>query len=177
MAIAAYSAIHGVTGDALVARAGQGVKLLYWGSIILGLGNGSVEAYINPVVATLFNKDKVKWLNILHAGWPAGLVLGGLCTIALTGNPDWRIALGLILIPALIFCDSDRQAISQERTRTGGRGLFGHAQGTGGVWRASSASGWYSRNWAGVRGSHTVSWILTGVVVPLLRPSPNRSVG
>ena len=52
-------------------------QLLYWGSLILALGNGTVEAFINPVVATMFNKDKTKWLNILHAGWPGGLVLGG----------------------------------------------------------------------------------------------------
>jgi len=103
MAMAAYGAIHGVTGDALVAGQHRGYQLLYWGSIILGLGNGTVEAYINPVVATLFNKDKTKWLNILHAGWPAGLVLGGLCTIALATCTDWRLSLGLILIPAFIF--------------------------------------------------------------------------
>ncbi|MBU6172060.1 MAG: MFS transporter [Verrucomicrobia bacterium] len=103
LAIAAYSSIQGVTGDALAAAQAKGVKLLTWGSIILGLGNGAVEAYINPVVATIFRKDKVKWLNILHAGWPAGLVLGGLCTIALASNADWRITLGLILVPAIIF--------------------------------------------------------------------------
>src|SRR5262245_1389977 len=103
LAIAAYSAIQGLTGEALVAGQAKGVQLLTWGSIILGLGNGTVEAYINPVVATMFNKDKTKWLNTLHAGWPGGLVLGGLCTIALASNPDWRITLGLILIPAIIF--------------------------------------------------------------------------
>ncbi len=103
MAIAAYGCIHGVTGEALIAGQKHGYQLLYWGSIILGLGNGTVEAYINPIVATMFNKDKVKWLNMLHAGWPAGLVMGGLCTIALATNPDWRLTLGLILIPAVIF--------------------------------------------------------------------------
>ena len=103
LAIMAYGAIQGVEGDALVAAQAKGYKLLTWGSIILGLGNGAVEAYINPVVATIFRKDKVKWLNILHAGWPAGLVLGGLCTIALASNADWRITLGLILVPAIIF--------------------------------------------------------------------------
>ena len=103
LAIAAYNSIQGVTGDALAAAQAKGVQFLTWGSIILGLGNGAVEAYINPVVATIFRKDKVKWLNILHAGWPAGLVLGGLCTIALASNADWRITLGLILVPAIIF--------------------------------------------------------------------------
>ncbi len=35
--------------------------------------------------------------------WPGGLVLGGLCTIALANQSDWRLSLGLILIPALVF--------------------------------------------------------------------------
>jgi MFS family permease len=103
LAFAAYSSIHGMTGDALVAGQKHGYQLLYWGSIILGLGNGSVEAYINPIVTTMFNTDKTKWLNRLHAGWPGGLVLGGLCTIALANNPDWRVTLGLILIPVFTF--------------------------------------------------------------------------
>jgi MFS family permease len=103
LAFAAYSAIHGVTGDALVAGQKHGYQLLYWGSIILGLGNGSVESYANPIVTTMFNADKTKWLNRLHAGWPGGLVLGGLCTIALANDADWRLTLGLILIPAFIF--------------------------------------------------------------------------
>lgn len=103
MAFAAYGAIHGVTGPGLAAAQAHGYQLLYWGSIILGLGNGSVEAYANPIVSTMFNQDKTKWLNRLHAGWPGGLVLGGLCSIALADNPDWRLTLGLILVPAIIF--------------------------------------------------------------------------
>ena len=103
MAFMAYQAVHGVTGAALADAQQRGYQLLYWGSVILGLGNGTVEAYINPIVATMFNTDKVKWLNRLHAGWPGGLVIGGLCTIALASNADWRLALGLILIPAFIF--------------------------------------------------------------------------
>jgi MFS family permease len=105
LAFAAYSAVHvtGLNGDALVAAQQHGHKLFYWGSIILGLGNGSVEAYINPIVTTMFRTDKTKWLNRLHAGWPGGLVLGGLCTIALASHADWRLTLGLILIPAFTF--------------------------------------------------------------------------
>src|SRR5690606_36154874 len=73
MAFIAYGTIQGVTGDALPAAQQRGYDLLFWGSIILGLGNGTVEAYINPVVATVFKDEKTKWLNILHAGWPLGL--------------------------------------------------------------------------------------------------------
>jgi MFS family permease len=103
MAFMAYGAIHGVSGAGLAAAQQKGYTLLYWGSIILGLGNGTVEAYVNPVVATLFNRDKTKWLNMLHAGWPGGLIIGGLCTIGLASNTDWRLTLGLILIPAIVF--------------------------------------------------------------------------
>jgi MFS family permease len=105
LAFAAYSAVHGVTGDARIAGQKHGYQLIYWGSIILGLGNGSAEAYCNPIVATMFRTDKAKWLNRLHAGWPGGLVLGGLCTIYIAKEQitDWRLTLGLILVPAFIF--------------------------------------------------------------------------
>jgi MFS family permease len=76
--------------------------LLLWGGLILALGNGTVEAFINPVVATLFDKDKTKWLNILHAGWPGGLVIAGIAVIFM-GGMSWEVKLGLIFIPAVIY--------------------------------------------------------------------------
>ena len=77
-------------------------KMIYWGGLILALGNGTVEAFINPVVATMFDKEKTKWLNILHAGWPAGLVIAGIITI-LMGGASWQLKLGIIAVPALIY--------------------------------------------------------------------------
>jgi len=166
MAIAAYGCIQGVTGDALVAAHKHGYQLLYWGSIILGLGNGTVEAYANPIVSTMFNTDKVKWLNRLHAGWPAGLVMGGLCTIALAKNTDWRVNLGLILIPAITFFVLliGKQFPKSEREQAGVTyltmlkelGMFGAFVGFGLVFaQLGQVFGW----------SQTVSWILTGAVV------------
>ncbi len=76
---------------------------LYIGTFIVALGNGTVEAVINPVVATMFSKEKSKWLNILHAGWPGGLVLGGILTIFLGADVDWRWKIGLILIPVMLY--------------------------------------------------------------------------
>jgi MFS family permease len=95
---------HGVITADPTAKA-KAYQLLYWGSVILGLGNGTVEAYINPVVATMFNKDKSKWLNILHAGWPGGLVIGGLITLALgtKAHEDWRVLVYVIALPALVY--------------------------------------------------------------------------
>ncbi len=77
-------------------------KLLLWGGFILALGNGTVEAFINPVVATMFTKAKTTWLNILHAGWPGGLVGAGMLVIFMKDNP-WEQKLLLIAIPAIIY--------------------------------------------------------------------------
>ena len=106
LACMAYSKVQGVEGEALIAGQKAGYDLLYLASIILALGNGTVEAFINPVVATMFNKEKTKWLNILHAGWPGGLVFCGLATIYLeetlkTG--DWRVVVGLVGVPAVVY--------------------------------------------------------------------------
>lgn len=95
MGVAAFFVAN--SGDKQVA-----FNLLYWGSLVLALANGTVEAFINPVVATMFNKDKTKWLNILHAGWPGGLVLAGMVTIFIDTVP-WWVKVGLIAIPAVVY--------------------------------------------------------------------------
>jgi len=77
-------------------------NLLYWGSLVLALGNGTVEAFINPVIATVYSKEKTKWLNILHAGWPGGLVLTGLIVIFMV-DADWYLKVGLVAIPTVIY--------------------------------------------------------------------------
>src|SRR5688572_25669141 len=77
-------------------------QMLYWGSLIVGLANGTVEAFINPVVATMFSREKTKWLNILHAGWPGGLVLAGLITIFM-GGAAWWIKVGILAVPAVVY--------------------------------------------------------------------------
>ncbi len=77
--------------------------MMYIGTFVLALGSGTVEAYINPVVATVFSKEKTKWLNILHAGWPGGLVLGGILAIALGADMYWKYKIAIILIPTVVY--------------------------------------------------------------------------
>lgn len=109
LALKAHSVVHpagaALTGEALLVARALALKYLTWGSILLGLGNGTVEAFINPVVATLFSKEKSKWLNILHAGWPGGLVLGGVITILLGAKvaEDWRVLVYLLAIPVVVY--------------------------------------------------------------------------
>jgi len=78
---------------------------LYIGSVIGALGNGTVEAVINPVVATMFPKEKTKWLAILHAGWPGGLVIAGLFFIGADSQSitDPKILVGVIFVPVILY--------------------------------------------------------------------------
>lgn len=76
------------------------------GMWLFALGNGTCEAVINPLTATLFPKNKTHWLNILHAGWPLGLILGagvGLVFDAIGPNIRWEFKLGVFLIPVLAY--------------------------------------------------------------------------
>jgi MFS family permease len=82
---------------------------LYWGSFLFALGNGTCEAVINPLTATLYPKNKTHWLNILHAGWPGGLILGALLGVLFHSMADggtkirWEIQISMYLIPTLIY--------------------------------------------------------------------------
>jgi MFS family permease len=76
---------------------------LYFATFIMALGNGTVEAYINPVVATMFSKDKSRWLNYLHGGWSGGFVIAGLILIIVMPDAGWRTKIGIVLVPAVIY--------------------------------------------------------------------------
>lgn len=78
-------------------------QCLFWGMFMFAIGNGIAEAVVNPLVATLFPKERTHYLNILHAGWPGGLILGGLASTVMVGNVKWEIQMSLFLIPVIIF--------------------------------------------------------------------------
>lgn len=81
-----------------------GYWMLYVGTFFFALGNGAAEAVVNPVVASLYPKEKTKWLNILHAGWPIGIAISGLLGIGLIAlEINWRIIMGFILIPTIAY--------------------------------------------------------------------------
>lgn len=85
-----------------------GYDSFYWSTLLVAVANGTVESFINPVVATVFNKDKSKWLNILHAGWPAGLALGALfCALfphtTLFFDAVWKFRFALCIIPVVVY--------------------------------------------------------------------------
>src|SRR6266404_2674888 len=78
-------------------------RLLYWGTFIFAVANGTLEAVANPLVATLFPNNRTHFLNILHASWPAGLVLGGVVGWFLGEGLKWhwKAQLALFLVPTV----------------------------------------------------------------------------
>ena len=82
---------------------------LYVGMFLFSIGNGLCEAVINPLVATLYPTRKTHYLNILHAGWPGGLVIGAVLAKMFTGLDSavtqlrWEIPMCFFLVPTLIY--------------------------------------------------------------------------
>ncbi|MHC4985931.1 MAG: MFS transporter [Planctomycetota bacterium] len=78
----------------------------YWGlwagSVLAGLAAGTVEAIVNPIVATMYPKNKTKMLTILHGGWAGGMVLGGALTLSM-GDASWQMKAGLLLLPTALY--------------------------------------------------------------------------
>jgi len=78
---------------------------LYIGTFVFALANGTLEAVANPLVSTLFPNNRTHFLNLLHASWPAGLVLGGLIGWILGEGMQvsWKLQLGLFLVPTALY--------------------------------------------------------------------------
>ncbi|MFO0880259.1 MAG: MFS transporter [Gemmataceae bacterium] len=77
---------------------------LYIGAFLFALGNGTCEAVINPLTATLYPRNKTHWLNILHAGWPGGLILGALLGLIFEqAKVRWEIQMATFLVPTALY--------------------------------------------------------------------------
>jgi len=104
--------------------------VLWAAMFLVGSANGFVEIGINPLTATIYAKEKTHRLNVLHAWWPGGLLIGGfLASIVINSVmhlPDngiatvvgaagvetvdhsrtllgWQIKAALVFIPTLIY--------------------------------------------------------------------------
>lgn len=78
--------------------------LIFGGFLLTGLGWGAVEAASNPMVASVYPEQKTHRLNILHAWWPAGIVVGGLIGVALKWlSLPWQLNLLVLIVPAIIL--------------------------------------------------------------------------
>jgi MFS family permease len=84
---------------------GGNVETLVLASLLAtGLGWGAVEAASNPMVAALYPEEKTHRLNILHAWWPAGIVVGGLLGVAISAmGISWKLNMLILMLPALVL--------------------------------------------------------------------------
>lgn len=84
-------------------------ECLYWSMFLFAVGNGLCEGAVNPLVATLYPKQKTKYLNILHAGWPGGMIAGAIVAKLFVGNTawivhlPWEISMSVFMIPVLVY--------------------------------------------------------------------------
>ena len=104
------SALCYLVGTGIVVFAGQlqAVGSLYTlvclGMLITGIGQGLVETVINPLTASLYTEEKTRRLNLLHAWWPGGIIMGGVLGVAMSHwHVSWRIQMGLVVVPAAVF--------------------------------------------------------------------------
>ncbi len=72
------------------------------GMFLNGFGWGCSETVINPLTTSIYPGNKVHRLNVLHAWWPFGMIVGGLFGFfASKAGLGWRIEFAMLLIPAV----------------------------------------------------------------------------
>ena len=105
LTISSFSFITGtlitIFADRIASGAGV-YRVVWFGMLFSGIGWGSMETVINPLTTTLYPEDKTHKLNVMHAWWPGGIIMGGLIGLAIGAiHMSWRIKFAVVLIPAL----------------------------------------------------------------------------
>jgi MFS family permease len=77
---------------------------LFLSTLLIGLGNGTVEAACNPLVASIYPDNKTTKLNHFHLWFPGGIVVGTLLVFLFDKiGLGWQIQVGVMLIPTLLY--------------------------------------------------------------------------
>lgn len=77
--------------------------VLQLGFGLSGLGWGFMEAAVNPLTAALYPEDRINRLNILHAWWPAGLMVGGVSVLGLEAlGVGWQGQFAIVIVPSVV---------------------------------------------------------------------------
>lgn len=84
---------------------------LFISTLLIGLGNGTVEAACNPLVTSLYPENKTTKLNHFHLWFPGGIVIGTLIVYlynragigSIGGFEPWQVQVSIMIIPALIY--------------------------------------------------------------------------
>ncbi len=78
---------------------------LFIATLFIGIGNGFVEAALNPMVASMYPEEKTKMLNRFHVWFPGGIVIGALAgwLIMDVMGLSWEVMVGTLFIPLVIY--------------------------------------------------------------------------
>lgn len=113
-----FAACCHVVGVALtIVSPSLGFGALLVATLVLGIASGTVEAVVNPLVASMYSRERIHRLNMLHAWWPGGLIVGGLLAYAVTKimgidvegvsaelvSLSWKVKYAFIIIGAIIY--------------------------------------------------------------------------
>ncbi|MEI7819375.1 MAG: MFS transporter [Verrucomicrobiota bacterium] len=103
--LSAFVTFTATAGDGGEAAKQAAYNALFWGMFIFAYANGTLEAVANPLVATLYPKNRTHYLNILHASWPAGMIIGAVLGWLLDDKLEihWKYQLALYLIPTALY--------------------------------------------------------------------------
>ncbi len=97
-------ALIGHVAGALLTIFATGFWSLLIATLLVGIGNGFVEAACNPLIATLYPDNKVTKLNYFHVWFPGGIVIGGLLAYLMDqAGMSWQLKIASMLIPAAIY--------------------------------------------------------------------------
>lgn len=77
---------------------------LFLSTLLIGLGNGTVEAACNPLVATIYSENKTTKLNHFHLWFPGGIVIGTLLVFLFDKmGIGWQVQMAVMIIPTLLY--------------------------------------------------------------------------
>lgn len=77
---------------------------LYISTLFIGIANGTVEAACNPLVTSIFPKDKTTKLNHFHFWFPGGIVIGTLISFGFAKiNLGWQWQMATMLLPTILY--------------------------------------------------------------------------
>src|SRR5262245_15260788 len=89
---------------ALLTVVAPSFTVLFLATLVIGIANGLVEAFVNPLVATLYPHDKTSRFVALHAWFPGGIVIGGLLAYLFTQvGLGWQAKMLLLWVPTAIY--------------------------------------------------------------------------
>ncbi len=94
----------GHIGGTLLTIVAPNFTVLFAATVIIGIANGLVEASINPLITTVYAKNKTAKLTALHAWFPGGIVIGGVLSFGFTQiGLGWQAKMLMMLVPSVIY--------------------------------------------------------------------------